>query len=267
MGLYEPTREGVPEYGEQLSVATPARSFCPACRNSLSWQHVIPVLSWLCLRGRCATCQTKISVRYPLVEIATGILASLCYLRFGLSLTGVAAFLVICSLVVITLIDLDYMIIPDKITYPGMAIGIAVGAMASLIPQNSFGLPLEYPFVQSFSSSVVGILFGAGLLYAIWWLYLVVRKREGMGLGDIKLLGMLGALFGYKFSLGVIFIGSVFGSIISIIIMVIQRKSVSTYIPFGPYLALAAILIILNLGAFVGYLIDPSLTTNWKMLQ
>ena len=267
MGIYEPTREGVPELGEDISISSPKRSFCPACRATLSWQEVVPIVSWILQRGRCKSCKAHISSRYPLVELLTGILAVLCYLRFGISLTGVTAFLVICSLVVITLIDLDYMIIPDKITYPGTALGLLLGGLSDVTPESSVGFPLEHPFVSSFTDSIYGIIFGAGLLYAIWWLYLVVRKREGMGLGDIKLLAMLGALFGYQCSLAVIFVGSIFGSFISIALMLIKRRSMDVYIPFGPYLAFAAILYILNVGSLIGYLMDPTTATHWRMLQ
>lgn len=267
MGIYEPTREGVPELGEDISISSPKRSFCPACRATLSWQEVVPIVSWVLQRGRCSSCKAHISSRYPLVELLTGILAVLCYLRFGISLTAIAAFLVICSLVVITLIDLDYMIIPDKITYPGTALGLLLGGLSDVTPAVSIGFPLEHPFVHSFSESIYGIIFGAGLLYAVWWLYLVVRKREGMGLGDIKLLAMLGALFGYQCSLAVIFVGSIFGSIISIAFMLIKRRSMDVYIPFGPYLAFAAILYILNVGSLIGHLMDPTTTIHWRMLQ
>lgn len=267
MGIYEPTREGVPELGEEISITTPRRSFCPHCRSQLSWHHVIPILSWFFLRGRCTFCKTKISIRYPLVECITGVLAVACYLRFGLSLTAVMAFIVICSLIVITLIDLDYMIIPDKITYPGTAIGLTLGALSTVLPETNGVLPLEHPFIGSIEESLFGILGGAGLLYAVWWLYLIIRKREGIGLGDIKLLAMIGALFGYRCSLAVIFVGSVFGSIISILIMIIQRRSMNVYIPFGPYLAGAAILFILNFASLVAYIVGTSSTTSWRMLQ
>ncbi len=266
MGIYEPTRDGVPELCKEISITTPRRSFCPHCQSQLSWHQVIPILSWFLLRGRCASCKTRISIRYPLVEFITGILAVACFLRFAPSLTAVVAFIVICSLIVITLIDLDYMIIPDKITYPGTAIGIALGALSTALPQNNGVLPLAHPFVASIQESLFGILGGAGLLYAVWWLYLIIRKREGIGLGDIKLLAMLGALFGAQCSLAVIFIGSVLGTIISLPIM-IKRRTMNVYIPFGPYLAGAAILFIINFASLVAYLAGKSSTTSWRMLQ
>jgi leader peptidase (prepilin peptidase)/N-methyltransferase len=151
---------------------------------------------------------------------------------------------------VITFIDIDYMIIPNVITYPGIVFGVGLGALQSAI--RAFGvaepmsLNISLPFVQSFSDSMLGIAFGGGTLYLVWWLYLVVRKREGLGLGDIKLLAMLGALLGYDCALATIFIGSVLGSVIGIALIALRRHSFSMHLSFGPYLAIAASFYILN---------------------
>ena len=266
MGKYEPVREDLPLASCPVSILSPRRSFCPRCMNQLCWYHTIPIFSWIALRGRCAFCQAPISLRYCTIELITGLFAVLCFLRFGSSPTAIAAFVVVSALIVITYIDLDYMIIPNVITYPGTLLGICLGLLSSyaLIPGL---LPLEHPFTSSLADSIIGITAGAGFLLAVWWLYLVVRKREGLGLGDIKLLAMLGALFGYRCALMTIFLGSVFGSIIGISLIVCKRHSFSNYLSFGPYLVVAALIHIFNLSDLVRYLLDPSFPSIWHCLK
>lgn len=266
MGIYEPVRDSVPQLGDKITITTPPRSFCPSCMRQLRWFHTVPVLSWLALRGRCAFCSKPISIRYPLVELITGAFAALCYLRFGMALTAAVAFVVVSALVVITLIDIDYMIIPNKITYPGAIFGFALGAASSFLPKNSI-LPLAYPFTQSLADSIIGVILGGGTLYALWWFYIVVRKREGLGLGDVKLLTMLGAIFGYECAVLTIFLGSVFGSLAGIIMLLGKRHSFSSYLSFGPYLALAAILYIFNFMDLYKHLSNPATSTIWRAFQ
>ena len=266
MGKYEPAREGIRELAYSVSILTPARSFCPHCDTQLAWHHNIPVISWLLLRGRCSTCKTTIPFRYLLIEILTGMFAVCCYLRFGLSISALIAFAVVSALIVITFIDIDYMIIPDLITYPGTTLGLLLGAAASLFPTSGV-FPLQFPFAQSITDSLLGIALGAGTLYLVWWLYLVIRHREGLGLGDIKLLAMLGALFGYQCSLATIFVGSVLGSIVGVTLILLRRHKYSMHISFGPYLALAATLYIFNFANLILYLRGATEHTIWRALQ
>jgi leader peptidase (prepilin peptidase)/N-methyltransferase len=266
MGTYEPTRGGIRELSHPVSILSPARSFCPQCEAQLLWYHNIPIVSWLLLRGRCASCRAAIPLRYPMLELLTGCCAVCCYLRFGLNLSGLLAFVVISALIVITFIDLDYMIIPNIITYPGTVAGLLLGTASSLLPATSL-LPLQQPFSQSLSESLLGIVFGAGTLYVVWWLYLVVRKREGLGLGDIKLLAMLGALFGFQCSLATIFVGSVIGSVVGLILIALRRHQYSMHLSFGPYLALAATLYIFNFADLIQYLRGGVGHTVWRMLN
>jgi leader peptidase (prepilin peptidase)/N-methyltransferase len=170
------------------------------------------------------------------------------------------------ALIVITFIDIDYMIIPDLITYPGTAIGLLLGAASSLLPATGV-FPLQFPFTQSFVESLLGVALGAGTLYLVWWLYLMIRRREGLGLGDIKLLAMLGALFGYQCSLATIFVGSVCGSIVGLLLVAIRRHKYSMHISFGPYLAFAATLYIFNFPNLVQYLQGATTETIWRALQ
>jgi leader peptidase (prepilin peptidase)/N-methyltransferase len=198
--------------------------------------------------------------------VVTGVLASLCFLRFGTSLTALAVFALVCSLIVITYIDLDYMIIPNVITYPGTLLGVALGAASSYVSAPGY-LPLNPPLTFSLSESLLGIALGAGSLYLIWWLYLVIRKREGLGLGDVKLLAMLGALLGPQGALVTIFLGSVFGSVIGGILILLRRHSFANYLSFGPYLVVAALVYIFNISDLVHHLLDPARETVWKRFQ
>lgn len=266
MGVYEPVREGIPETEGPLSITTPVRSFCPACRHQLSWLHIVPLFSWLLLGGKCGFCRTKIPFRYFTIELITAVLCTLCYLRFGLSLTALGAFVVVSALILITYIDIDYMIIPDLITYPGVALGLLLGAASSYLPLHGV-LPLDRPFIQSLTESALGIIVGGGLPYLVWWFYIVVRKREGLGLGDIKLLAALGALFGYECALVTIFIGSVIGSIVGIGMVLCRKMGFASYLSFGPYLVIGALLYIFDFGNLAMFLRGEAPTTMWRMLH
>jgi len=266
MGKYEPAREGIRELSYPVSIASPKRSFCPHCEAVILWHQNVPVISWLILRGKCASCQAPIPFRYLLLELLTGAFAVCCYLRFGYSPTALCAFIAVSALIVITFIDFDYMIIPDLVTYPGTALGLILGALSSLLPANSI-VPLAPPFTQSLTESLLGIALGAGTLYLVWWLYLIIRRREGLGLGDIKLLAMLGALFGYQCAVATIFVGSVLGSVVGLTLIALRRHQYSMHLSFGPYLALAATLYIFNFANLVQYARGTTTQTIWKMLQ
>lgn len=266
MGKYEPVRDTIPLVQTPLSVLSPRRSFCPHCLHQLRWYHVIPVISWLLLKGRCGFCRTRIPFRYCVIELVTATFATLCYLRFGPTPTAAAAFITVCALIVITYIDIDYMIIPNLITYPATCMGLVLGIASSYLPANAI-VPLEYPFVTSLGESLLGILFGAGTLFAIWWFYLVVRKREGLGLGDVKLLAFLGACFGYECSIITIFLGSILGSVLGLLLIVFKRHSFSNYLSFGPYLVVAAIMYIFDFANLVHHLRDSGYETVWRVFQ
>ncbi len=258
MGKYEPIHEGVKELNRTLSIVSPSRSFCPQCEKTLLWWHNIPIFSWIVLRGRCAHCGANIPFRYMFIELLTGIVCVLTFLRFGPSLTGLVAFAFIAIFIVITFIDLDYMIIPDVITYPATFVGLLIGLVSR--PLRPF---LDRPFVASPMESVMGLLMGPGLLIAVWWLYFKIRKREGLGLGDVKLLAVCGATFGLECAWFTIFIGSVLGSIIGISLLLCRRNALSSYIPFGPYLAVAAVAYILGAPSIFEHYLNPSTPTTW----
>ncbi len=206
------------------SIAFPP-SHCPRCSTPIRWYDNIPMLSYLLLRGRCRACRQPISPRYPLVELCMACLSMALYARFGPGLAFVCYFPFLAALLAIIFIDIDHQIIPDVISLPGIVLGFA----------GSFFNPLV-----SWQQSALGILIGGGLLYTIALAYMLLTRREGMGGGDIKLLAMIGAFLGWQSLLYVIFASSLVGSVVGIAVMRIQGKGSRTRIPFGPFLALAA---------------------------
>jgi leader peptidase (prepilin peptidase)/N-methyltransferase len=202
------------------SLITPA-SRCPSCRQPVRWWDNIPVISFLILRGRCRDCGQPISWRYPLVELANGIGYGLLVWQFGLGLPTAVYAVLYSSLLVITFIDLDHQIIPDRITLPGMVVGLAASSVI---------LPL------GFVNALIGLLLGGGLFYGV-----AAASRGGMGGGDIKLIAMIGAFLGWKQALLTIFIGALTGSVIGLFLMVFKGKSRKHPVPFGPFLSLGAV--------------------------
>ena len=202
-------------------------SHCPHCKKPIKPYDNIPVVSYLLLKGKCRFCHQPISFQYPLVEGISAFSSLLLFMRFGPSLSYLFYFLFVASLIVITVIDLYHQIIPDVISLPG----IGVGLLASLlIPQITL------------SNSITGILFGSGSLFLVSAYYEWLRKKEGMGLGDAKLLAMIGAFLGWKAIILTILLGSLIGSIIGIMVMVLKGKDFKYAIPFGPFLSFGAVI-------------------------
>ncbi|MDO9040720.1 MAG: prepilin peptidase [Desulfocapsaceae bacterium] len=211
---------------ENGSIVFPA-SHCPRCLTPLSWYENIPVVSFLILRGRCRHCHQKISLQYPVVELCMALLSAAIVQRFGLSITAGGYFLFCAALLVIIWIDIQHQIIPDVISLPGILMGLIF----------SFVTP-----ALNWKDSLIGILLGGGVLYAIALFYYLWRKQEGMGGGDIKLLAMIGAFLGWQALPFVIFASSLSGSCVGILAMIKQRKGGKARIPFGPFLSLAALI-------------------------
>lgn len=208
------------------SVVTP-RSRCPSCGHAIRWYDNVPILSWLILRGRCRDCKTPISWRYPLVEFIMASMFSLAFLFVGWNWYLLEVLIFIFGLVTVSFIDFDHYLLPDKFTLSGIVIGL-VGAM--LNPERSFW------------DALIGVVLGGGFLWAIAYFYFVFRKEEGMGGGDIKLLAWIGAVIGWKAIPFVIIASSVIGSVVGGVVAMKQKKGLKTVIPFGPYLALGAVL-------------------------
>lgn len=210
---------------DEESIIFPA-SHCTNCMADLHWYENIPLLSFLVLRGRCSHCKAKISFQYPLIELSMALLSAALVQKFGISVTAAGYFLFCAALLVIIWIDIHHQIIPDVISLPGIIIGFLF----------SFISPTLH-----WQDSLLGILVGGGILYAIALLYFLWRKVDGMGGGDIKLLAMIGAFLGWQALPFVIFASSLSGSIVGLLAMIKQKKGGQTRIPFGPFLSMAAL--------------------------
>lgn len=201
-------------------------SHCPGCGTRIRSRDNVPLLSYALLRGRCRACGGSISARYPLVEALTGVLLVVVLYRFGLSPAFGIGSAFVAALVVVTFIDLDHQIIPDIISLPGIVVGLVVSALGQ-------GPPLL--------DSVLGVLIGGGILYAVAVGYHSLTGREGMGGGDIKLLAMIGAFLGWRGVLVTLILGSFTGAFVGTALILGRRTDARVPIPFGPFLALGAL--------------------------
>lgn len=201
-------------------------SRCPQCGITIRWYQNVPLLSYIFLGGRCTGCRVHISLRYPLVETLTGLLFGIVFWRFDLQWATPGYWVFVAALIVISFIDVDHQIIPDVISIPGIVVGFLF----------SFFVPW-----MSWTDSLLGILAGGGSLYLVAGGYQMLTKKEGMGGGDIKLLAMIGAFLGWKAVLPVIFLSSFMGTTVGVPLMLIKRTNSKLAIPFGPFLAAAAI--------------------------
>ncbi len=214
---------------EKKSVILP-RSHCPKCQYFIPWYLNIPLFSWLLLRGKCKNCGVPIPFRYFALEFIMGFFFAALYYRYGFSYLTLEYFIFSFGLITASFIDLDHMILPDEFTLSGIVIGL-LGA--ALNPERVF------------LDSLLGVLLGGGFLLAIAYFYLVVRKIEGMGGGDIKLLAWIGAVCGVQSLLFVVIVSSFVGIFFGVFYMFKSKAGLKTGIPFGPYLSLAALLYLL----------------------
>ena len=223
------------------SVVRP-RSRCPSCKTQIAWYDNVPIFSWLILKGQCRKCKNKISAIYPFVEALTAVLSALVFHRFvadpsQASVEGLANYALyfpfVAALVAVTFIDLEHYIIPNEITYAGIPIGVG-GVL--VLDMWGFGW-------VSWQSAALGAVIGGGSLLTVIGLYYLVRRTEGMGLGDVKLMSMLGAFLGvHPALLFILFVSSFLGSVIGLSLMFVRGKDLKHAIPFGPFLSGAAVL-------------------------
>lgn len=206
---------------EAFNLMTP-RSRCPSCGHVVQWYENVPVLSYLFLRGRCSACKTRISMRYPLVELATGALFFFCIYRWGVSPAGVAWCAFSAALVTLAFIDWDTTLLPDDITLPLLWAGLLAAAMQWI------GVPLY--------DSVIGAIAGYLSLWLVYWGFKLATGKEGMGYGDFKLFAAMGAWFGWQALVPIILMSSVIGAIIGIGMKIFSNLREGGYIPFGPFL-------------------------------
>jgi leader peptidase (prepilin peptidase)/N-methyltransferase len=215
---------------DRFTLSTP-RSACPSCKAPIkAWQN-IPVVSWLMLRGRCASCKTKISARYPVIELATGILSAWAAWHFGFGWPAACALLVTWSLIALTGIDIDHQLLPDNITLPlmwgGLVAAVAIGPVVGAV------LPV------SVKDAVIGAAAGYLSLWLVFHAFKLVTGKEGMGYGDFKLFAALGAWLGWKLLPLVIILSAATGAVLGILMIVLRGRDRSAPMPFGPYLAAA----------------------------
>jgi leader peptidase (prepilin peptidase)/N-methyltransferase len=213
------------------------RSACPACKTQIAARHNVPVLGWLWLRGRCAACGAAISPRYPLVETFTGLASLVVALRFGWTFECLAALGLTWSLIALAGIDLDHQILPDAITLPLLWAGIAVAVLG----EQAGG----YQVLAGLQASVIGAMAGYLSLWLVYHAFRLVTGKEGMGYGDFKLLGALGAWLGWQSLPLVIMLSALVGAVTGIALIVLRGRDRQQPIPFGPYLAAAGLVALL----------------------
>ncbi len=221
--------EAAPDEGTPLSLSRP-RSRCPACGHQIRWYENIPLLSWLALRGKCSACSARISVRYPLVELATGALFAACAWRFGNAPTTLLWCGFMAVLVAAAMIDWDTTLLPDDLTLPLLWAGLIAAALGWTLP---------------LTESVWGAVAGYLSLWSVYWLFKLTTGKEGMGYGDFKLLAALGAWLGWTMILPIVLASSVIGALIGIGMKVTGQLREGVYVPYGPFLAGAGIVVTL----------------------
>lgn len=199
-------------------------SRCPKCNSAIQpWQN-IPIISYLLLKGACANCKTKISVRYPIIEGVTALLGALVFWHFGASHQAMLGLLFVWALISLTMIDVDHYLLPDAITLPLMWLGILANIFSTY---------------TSLESSVIGAMAGYLSLWSVYWVFKLVTGKEGMGFGDFKLLAALGAWMGWQYLPMIILLSSLVGALLGIGAILLLGRDKAKPLPFGPYLAVA----------------------------
>jgi leader peptidase (prepilin peptidase)/N-methyltransferase len=208
---------------EKFNLVTP-NSTCPSCGHKIKPWENIPVISYIFLRGKCSACKSGISLRYPIIEFVTAILSAVAIYTFGANATGLLCLIFTWCLIALTMIDVDTQLLPDSVTLPLLWLGLIA---------NSFGL------FTTLDSAMWGAIGGYLSLFSVYWLFKLLTGKEGMGFGDFKLLGALGAWLGWQMLLQIILLSALAGAVIGISMIVIRGRDKNIPIPFGPYLAIA----------------------------
>lgn len=248
--IYRTPRDG-------LSVVRPARSFCPSCRAPIGWRDNLPVLSWLLLRGRCRACSASIGIRYPVVELVVGALFAVAWwLIRPVDADGFArllmAWLLAFSGVCVTLIDLEHLIIPDAITYPGTAAGLALSLWSPALHAGQVAFRADSPHLSSLFAALAGLLAGGGSLFLVGQLgNLFLRRRlaeagvqDSMGWGDVKLMAFAGTLLGALSVLSAILVGCFLGALAGVLMKLwaaARGQPSPVGLPFGPFLTVGVL--------------------------
>jgi leader peptidase (prepilin peptidase)/N-methyltransferase len=229
------------------------RSHCPHCKAQLSWVDLIPLVSFVLLRARCRRCRAPIAWRYPLVELTTGLLALAIVHRFGFTAAAGLYFAFSAALVAVTLIDLDWKIIPDVITLPGVAVGLGAVVAAELAARVGLDPP---SLVVGPSRAIAGAVGGAAGLWIVAFAYRRVTGIEGLGFGDVKLAALLGAFLGGAGVFLTILLAAAAGSLVGVILIASGRGTSRTALPFGTFLAPAGLLVLFYGSSLIGWYLD-----------
>lgn len=220
-----------PAASSRYNLAVPA-SHCPSCSTPIAAKDNIPLLSYLLLRGNCRHCAAPVSIRYPVIELASAVLIVACLAWFGLTLEALAYTVLLWGLLILSAIDIDHMLLPDQLTLPLLWLGL-LGSI-SVLPITP-------------SHAILGAVIGYGFLWSLFWLFKLLTGKEGLGYGDFKLLAALGAWLGWQLLPLVILLASFTGAVLGISMIIMGRKSRNVPIPFGPFLAFGGVL-----GLFFG---------------
>ena len=213
----------IDSYPEKYNLIVPT-STCPKCNTKIKPWHNLPILGWLMLKGKCASCEAGISARYPIIEFITAVLVSVLAWHFGPTLQFLFSAILTFCLVALTGIDLDEMLLPDQITLPLLWLGI-------LVNLNGIFVPLD--------ESIIGAMVGYLSLWSVFWLFKLATGKEGMGYGDFKLLAVFGAWLGWQSLPLIILLSSLVGAFVGISLIITKRLDSANPIPFGPYIAVA----------------------------
>lgn len=219
-------RGEAPAEAARYNLAFP-RSACPHCAHRITALQNIPVLSYLALRGKCAGCGARISVRYPIVELLTGTATAYAAWRYGPTVAGIGAMVFLWAMIALTFIDADTQLLPDSITLPLLWLGLLLNIDATYV---------------DLQSAVIGAVAGYLVLWSVYWLFKLATGKEGMGFGDFKLLAAIGAWLGWKILPLVILLSSLVGAVVGIALIVLAKRGREVPMPFGPYLAAAGVI-------------------------
>ena len=214
------------------------RSACPGCGHQITALENVPVVSFLVLRGKCAACSTRISSRYPIVELLTAAMFASAAYKFGWGAPAIAAMALLAALIALSFIDFDTQYLPDDITLPLIWAGLVVNIWGTF---------------TDLQGAVIGAIAGYLVLWCVYWLFKIVTGKEGMGFGDFKLLAAIGAWLGWKILPFVILASSLVGAILGIALIIIAKRGREVPMPFGPYLAIAAVIALFFGNAIIDY--------------
>ncbi|MEI6859448.1 MAG: A24 family peptidase, partial [Shewanella sp.] len=221
--LSQKLEQAIDDYPQKYNLIVPG-SACPKCKTDIKPWHNLPVISWLMLKGQCASCSTAISARYPVIELLTGLTVAFLALHFGPTWEFAFATLLTFVLIALTGIDLDEMLLPDQLTLPLLWLGLLINL------NSTFTSPTD---------ALTGAAAGYMSLWSVFWAFKLLTGKEGMGYGDFKLLAVFGAWFGWQLLPLIILLSSIVGAVVGIMLIISKKINQGNPIPFGPYIALA----------------------------